>query len=514
MSPRIWQAMKLHWKILIIAAVLLLVLVGISLATMRMAPQKAVDAYRKSLIASGEKLEISEVSPPPVPPEQNGAYLVKEAAGLFTSKAYQDQTDLPPAMLMIMSGKAVVGFEQPDVHGPHFTNSWANVLTVAEENRPATELLRQAMNFPALDFSLDYSQGVTLRVEPLSFLRDCGLRLSAEAICNLHNGDAASATTNLCAMLAMVNGMQDERLWVSQVVRISIASTAADTSWALLQSTNVNDDELAVLQKQWEPLEFIKAMKNALLMERAFYESTIKKMRGSIENFNAIEGLQDNWNLTGDLKEEWNEVRGNLERDYGRAMVRGSWTYSDELRMLQTYQMTLQAIRVAETNGYFNPAYSNLMVRLEAIEKSQGSGDLNELRWTFSDNIKNLAVWTLASAMVAEVGKRMVIAAIALKRYQLKHGKYPSDLNALAPEFLLAVPLDPVDGKPLRYRLNADGTFILYSIGSNGVDDGGNASLPFRSFNYTWPDRRALDWVWPQPATPAEIQYYYAHPPR
>ena len=33
-----------------------------------------------------------------------------------------------------------------------------------------------------------------------------------------------------------------------------------------------------------------------------------------------------------------------------------------------------------------------------------------------------------------------------------------------------------MDGQPLRYRRNADGTFLLYSIGENGKDDGGNPS--------------------------------------
>jgi hypothetical protein len=229
MSPRIWQAMKLHWKITIAAAVLLLVLMGISLATMRIAPQKAVDAYRKSLIASGEKLEIAEVTPPPVPPGQNGADLINEAAALLPSYI-SDWTNLPPAMHIITPGRAIVCFLQPEVSDEIFTNSWTNVLAAAKENRPATELLRQVINFPALDFYLDYSRGWGLKVEHLGPLKNCAQRLSAEMMGDLHNSDAASATTNLCVMLALVNGEQDERLWISQLVRMSITSIATDTS--------------------------------------------------------------------------------------------------------------------------------------------------------------------------------------------------------------------------------------------------------------------------------------------
>jgi hypothetical protein len=80
----------------------------------------------------------------------------------------------------------------------------------------------------------------------------------------------------------------------------------------------------------------------------------------------------------------------------------------------------------------------------------------------------------------------------------------------------LRLPLDPVDGQPLRYRRNSDGTYLLYSIGENGVDDGGNPSLEDNTDNSSayWPNLHALDWVWPQPATPAEVQYFYDHPPK
>jgi len=119
--------------------------------------------------------------------------------------------------------------------------------------------------------------------------------------------------------------------------------------------------------------------------------------------------------------------------------------------------------------------------------------------------------------MSIETAKQVVITAIALKRYQLKHGNYPPDLNSLVPEFVSEIPLDPVDGQPLRYRSNSDGTFLLYSLGENGKDDGGNpTSKPGAEFShfYYWQNPDALDWVWPQLATDAEIRNYYAHPPK
>ena len=130
------------------------------------------------------------------------------------------------------------------------------------------------------------------------------------------------------------------------------------------------------------------------------------------------------------------------------------------------------------------------------------------------------SIGILASAfhkvMLYETADRVVVTAIALKRFQLKHGEYPEKLSQLVPELLVSPPLDAVDGQLLRYRRNANGTFTLYSIGENGVDDGGDPSLEknVTSSSYYWQNVHSLDWVWPQPATAAEVQYYYEHPPK
>lgn len=49
-------------------------------------------------------------------------------------------------------------------------------------------------------------------------------------------------------------------------------------------------------------------------------------------------------------------------------------------------------------------------------------------------------------------------AILACRRYRARRGRYPDRLEELVPEFLDAVPLDPFDGKPLRY--NAEHHYI------------------------------------------------------
>jgi hypothetical protein len=89
---------------------------------------------------------------------------------------------------------------------------------------------------------------------------------------------------------------------------------------------------------------------------------------------------------------------------------------------------------------------------------------------------------------------RLAMAVAALERHRLANGGYPKTLADLVPRFLPAVPIDPMDGQPLRYRLNADGSFTLYGVGPNHADDNG----VFES-----KQGQDLDWVWP-PNHPTE----------
>jgi hypothetical protein len=67
---------------------------------------------------------------------------------------------------------------------------------------------------------------------------------------------------------------------------------------------------------------------------------------------------------------------------------------------------------------------------------------------------------------------RSAIAALAAERFRAAQGRWPESLTRLVPEYLTAVPLDPEDGQPLRFRRLPDG-IVIYGVGTDGKDDGG-----------------------------------------
>ena len=519
--------MKRRWKMLAAAGVILILIVGSLAVTMYIQPKHEVEAYKQFLRDQGERLEIKEVLPPRVPAESNGVALVQSAFS-FLASGNGDDGNLPPAMRMVAPGRAMVGWARPNLVDPRpygYTNTWENARQAADANRPVFDLLKQAAGYPALDFQIDYTLGPETLLPHLAPLKRCTQRLSAAAMSDLHDHNAAAAATNICALLALVRNDHEERLVISQLVRIAMVSIAASATWELLQATNLTDKDLAALQNGWEQQEFIQAEANALLMERASIENTIRKMRASGGASRRYFGMMSAASTRGssgwldDLK----NARVATSEEGAMFMWRKSWSYGDELRALQGQQVILETVRTVETNGFFYPGYTNMIGRLDALGITNAPADTwltspdLDLRQTFSRIIAGLER-TTQKTMAAEVCRQVAITAIALKRFELKHEKLPGNLTELTPEFVPGIPIDPVDGHPLRYRPNPDGTFLLYSIGVNGVDDGGDpvhvAAGGSPSSSLSWLDRNARDWVWPRPATPAEVQNYFDHPPQ
>jgi len=95
----------------------------------------------------------------------------------------------------------------------------------------------------------------------------------------------------------------------------------------------------------------------------------------------------------------------------------------------------------------------------------------------------------------AQSSVNLARTAIALERYRLAQGAYPEALDALVPQFIAKLPHDVIGGQPLHYHLEANGQFVLYSVGWNEADDGGEVGLT-KNGNL---DNATGDWVWRYP---------------
>jgi hypothetical protein len=504
----------------------ILITIGVVMIVALLAPvirhyqlRAATNAYIAEIKAKGEPMDLAQVLPPHLLPEENSADTLRKAAALFKTDRTLLATNYYYAMKMVAPGKAMAGSRQPEARDYDVTNSWEEVAAALAENKAVFPLLWSFIEKPKFDFGINYDSGIADLNFTNCYLAEskrAALHLQVAALSALHRGDVTSAVKNVRAMLAIVKGMSDERLVISELVRIAIANIAMAATWETLQSTNVPGGQLAVLQSDWASLEFFRTEENALNMERASGAITLKKWRSSNSTLM-------NYFLMGEQM-PWMTSSKSSATDRIRLMSRAVrwrywWSYPDELRMLKGYQALLEAPRAAITNYALLSAQDGLISNVARLsvpdtdEFSYFSKPLKaDLHFLLSSSIGTLAR-TFNKVIKVEIVKQLSTAAIALKCYHLKHGEYPPSLAALTPEFISQVPRDPIDGQPLRYRRNSDGTFQLYSIGDDGKDDGGDPT-PSEQHKDSSAWQFGHDWVWPQPATAEEIQKFYEKPPK
>lgn len=496
--------------------VLLLAVAGIWF-TAHYQPKIKVEAYKKFLREHGEKLNIAEVTPLPVSVESNSVAAVQKAFAMFGS----DSENVPNAMKMVAPGAALVGWMQPDVRGYDFTNSWHDFSSHVAFDRPALAHLHQVLERPSLDFQMDYQKGISLLLPHLVPLKKAVQKLTSASILDLHDGNTGEAATNILTMLALVRKSANEGLLISHLVRLAMTSIAVVPSWELLQNTNVTDSQLAALQTGWEQLDFLGDATNAFVFERAWGLDELQKLRTQPDEMGKIfgSGGSSSFGSLWSWPPDWEAITVTPRYAIGKAMWCASWSYSDELQTMKSEQVILEALRAMSTNwnGCLKTDYDAMQSQLSRLGLTNFAPSRTFFHALKIPDFSELAgdgglSATVGKTIRIEAARRMVVTAIALKRFQLKHGSWPQSLSKLTPEFFASVPIDPYDGKSLRYHVNEDGSFLLYCVGEDGVDNGGDPNfLPgVTSTSLYWQSPKARDWVWPQPATEAEIEKYFA----
>jgi hypothetical protein len=483
----------------------------------------AVEACIAELKAKGEPMDLAQVIPSPIPPEQNSAPLITNALNQIKGYYTTMKSD-PPGLSMIAPGKAMIGWRQPAIYNRSFnvTNSWEQLGTELVKEQDNLTKLRRLVDHPVLDFDLDYQasfdqseSGKGFRFYRLPQFKSAAQWLIGSAIFNLHQGKTTDACEDVRAILALVKGEADERIEISQLVRIAIAGMSVPAVWEILQDPNVSDEDLAQLQQDWQLLELISPMKRAFLVERVKTVQLINQLQHSPKNLETwigvpgkshqfqkvVDGTSTNWVLV-DERSFLKKVSDGISMRWGKIQWRWFWSYKDEVRGLQLWQIMLAATQMAENNESFQTVQSFVSTNFIRLGFDLVKDDPYAF---FSRNANQLA--SLRRTVNTETIRNIVVAAIALKRYENRYHRLPMTLKELTPNLLETVPADCMDGQSLRYRPNADGTFLLYSVGEDGKDNGGDVTLPTTSTSLYW--QRGRDWVWPQAASAEEIQKYY-----
>jgi hypothetical protein len=152
-------------------------------------------------------------------------------------------------------------------------------------------------------------------------------------------------------------------------------------------------------------------------------------------------------------------------------------------------------------------SFAQIGPALEGLARESERANFYEKLRHQEDSVLTSYLNVFKESLRAETERSVILCAIALKRYQLRHVNPPPSLEALTPAYLASVPIDYMDGQPVKYHLKPDGGFVLYSVGTDGADDHGDTSMsPGKvSSRLLW---NRKDFVWPEEATREEVEAY------
>jgi len=147
--------------------------------------------------------------------------------------------------------------------------------------------------------------------------------------------------------------------------------------------------------------------------------------------------------------------------------------------------------------------YKQLSLKTAAQIHADNEAIDDKLNKISSDNIL-IGILTPAVRRIIEIGNRLptdvgaALTIIAILRYNGDISRYPQDLNQLVTAgYLRQLPIDSFSDKPLVYR-KTDDDFILYSVGPNFTDEGGEYSRDSKGRIKNWLDNGDTVF-WPVP---------------
>jgi len=389
-----------------------------------------IEAIRKQ----GYPVAMSELDAyyPFVPPKENAATVYTNAFALLTN--------LSGSNARFVSALPAIGRGlSPDEE--------SQLKDVLEDNDAALRLLYSAPASGRSRYAVRLIDGYNAMLPHLARTKDAVALLSVEGLMHATDGDADRATRSFLAAGRVAESLGDEPTIISQLVRYADWAILLPRLERALSLATFTEGQLASLQEMVEGAERPRAMARAMAVERATGINAITDRKVM-----AMAAQQQGWSRQA--------------ADFGIAMAAGILRaaglqqkdkafYCDWMaRHITALELPYPARAVA---GQQAAAFTNVPSRL----------------YFFSQMLLPALVKVHGRDAGHVANVRVAAAAIAIERFRLAHtNALPESVEQLVPAWCKTVPTDPFDGKPLRYK-NQGASFVVYSIGSDGQDDGG-----------------------------------------
>ena len=425
-----------HWRRTITVIAILLILVGVY-GTYRRTLSNKVQAKLDAIRAAGYPVTLTELDawyayPPPGQP--NAADLYLQAAKLL--KMVHDRDGLP------IIGNA----DLPPLGEPMSDPMRQAVTELLAANSGALKLLHEAAALEHARYPFNLRLGMGASPMHLGDLRSQAHLMCLEAVAYGEAGRTDQATQSVAGAFRVARSLMNEPVVVSQLVRVTTEDLATGVTERLVNLGELKPDHLAILSDCLAGPQRQDGMTRAMAGWRCTLSDLFQNPSRGQE---WIEGPRIGpFEMPGKLQLFVHQVTGNLDRGHLAAL--DIMTARVELSTMAPFQAKPK-LAALDTQIVDLPRYA--IWSRQHIDPG-GRAQIIE-----------------AMSFTRRQAGRM---ALAVEQFRIAHGRLPQTLEDVAPEFIDVVPIDPFDGKLLRYR-KLDKGFVVYSVGEDGVDDSGVA---------------------------------------
>ncbi len=410
--------------------------------------QAEIDKYR----AAGQPTTIEDFAVPFVPDEENGAYYLREAMKKFVQ---------PPGMSKEEYQAALESGWWPQ--------NAAAVRQMVGANSAALALIRTARSKYAADWGYRLTSPLSGMLLPrLSEQRQL-VKLSRAAALDQHaRGNDAEAVESLRDIFGVSRHMPTMEpypvVYLTQVAidgagiaavqrvlhGLSIANSVAGPVTSM---TAVRREQLLALLDDLQNNEFVlSSWRRGWHGERLICLDNVRLLTTSPTQFAAAFS-------PGPMAGSWAMLSATV---FGPA-----W----KLEAVPRMQRITALAYAGNVPDYF---LARGLVPDESSEAQSAVAGAAPFGFRLSAYYTDYGESYLAHIFRSVAERRLAVVAVAVRLYEAEQGQRPVSLDELVPGYLKDIPRDPLDPyeRPLRYLPDGPSP-LLYSVGENGVDDGG-----------------------------------------
>jgi hypothetical protein len=354
------------------------------------------------------------------------------------------------------------------------------LVALAKLNPELTELREAASNRPCSRFPIHYDSEPTwgILLPHLVRIKALAMLASVRATAELDAGRFAEAFADLQLGFRLADSIKDEPLLIDHLVRIAALTIDLQTLREGLVRHAWTDADLAQLETYLGSIDLLAEFKLGMRGERAC-------SIGGLDYIRRQGWFADPMMYLGD------DNGSAACTPAFSAMPRG-WYYQNMLTISRMFQ------------DFTLPSVDERAHRVFPQTSENGMRAVLNLRTSPYTIFAKMLLPPLERAVHKSARAQTYVdcarVACALERSRLANGKFPEALADLTPRFIDRVPEDVIDGKPLRYRRDPDGGYVLYSVGWNQTDEGGELAWTKKDTKPSEIDITRGDWVWQMPA--------------